>query len=172
MTHLFQNPILNSICGRMVGHKMTHAGWSIPGSASVCPNPPPSLSPFYGSCRTGWPNSPLETKYQHVGSLYVLLDLGPFSLLWLLSSMSSVTVCDKMADSICDTLDHKYTTQPQLIHHLDQEDSLSLIDQRSKLLLSHHKMLFQWNSALWGVKAIYVARLNSSTKKRIGKSIP
>ena len=30
-----------------------------------------------------------------------------------LSSMSSVTVCDKMADSICDTSDHKYTTQLQ-----------------------------------------------------------
>ena len=40
-----------------------------------------------------------------------------------LGSMSSVTVCDKMADSICDTSDHKYTTQPQLIHHLDQEES-------------------------------------------------
>ena len=43
----------------------------------------------------------------------------PISLPASESSMSScVTVCDKMADSICDTLDHKYTTQPQLIHHL------------------------------------------------------
>ena len=38
----------------------------------------------------------------------------PISLPASESSMSScVTVCDKMADSICDTLDHKYTTQPQ-----------------------------------------------------------
>ena len=35
------------------------------------------------------------------------------SFAWALSLMSTVTACDKMADSICDRPDHKYTTQLQ-----------------------------------------------------------
>ena len=89
-------------------------------------------------------------KHQHVVSLYFHNFLNGKESGWFgavffalasLSSMSSVTVCDKMADSICDTLDHKYTTpQPQLIHHLDQEEShlcpLSLIGQRIKIIFT------------------------------------
>ena len=121
----------------MAGHKMTHAGCSIPGSASLCPNPPPSLPPFYPSCGTGWPISPkcsyqISTcgKFMFNHSSWNGKESAWFGSVFFaassLSSMSSVTVCDKMADSICDRLDHKYTTQPQLIHHLDQEESLSL----------------------------------------------
>ena len=146
-----------------VGHKMTHAESNIP--PLVCLNPKPStispLSPDHmnllDKCvhqmkpvicilwRTTCIALPNINKYRKlmfsqfsewkgIWGWFGAVFFGVASLSW----MSSVTVCDKMADSICDTLDHKYTTpQPRLIHHLDQEEShlcpLSLIGQHWKL---------------------------------------
>ena len=143
-----------------VGHKMTHAGSSIPPLVCLSQilhhlHPFPSSSEFGGQMCP--PRNMLYfgnhfpfAKHQNVGDSYFHNFLNGKESGWFgavffavasLSSMSSVTVCDKMADSICDTLDHKYTTpQPQLIHHLDQEEShlcpLSLIGQRIKIIFT------------------------------------
>ena len=73
----------------MAGHKMTHAGCSIPGSASLCPNPPPSLPPFCPSVKKISPKCSYQIstcgRLMKCTILWMarnLLDLGPFSLLW------------------------------------------------------------------------------------------
>ena len=81
----------------MAGHKMTHAGCSIPGSASLCfaqPYLPLSLAHviLVDKC-VPLQASHIQAKEKHAGSLYLqnsqngkesgnLLDLGPFSLPW------------------------------------------------------------------------------------------